>query len=614
MKEKSNEWLIKKGNPFLLGVNAIDNTTLNIAYFFSYQKKCGILFYNLETKEEISIICTSEFMVGNMGVITIEGIDYHKYSYLLFEDERLFCDPYSKSFIGDKGWGKEKSELKCTIIREEFDWENDKPIFRKNQDCIPYLLHVRGFTKHHSSQVEHRGTFEGIVEKVEYLKDLGINTLEIMPCYQFSEIDDIRKNPSSYGEAKEQLGDDLSRGVINYWGYKEAFYFAPKSSYFTSKNCIRGFKEFIKKMHQEGIEIILQFFFPEYILPSFIYEVIKYWVYEYHIDGVHLLGNNIPISFIATDPFLSNTKIWYHSFDEQTVKSLDSRKQYKNLSSYNTDFMYAIRSLLKSDQNSLPNGLVQLKENPLSYGKINYLSNYNEFTLKDLVSYEIKHNEKNGENNRDGNFNNCSWNCGVEGNTKKKRILELREQQIKNALVFLYMAQGIPLIFAGDEFGNSQDGNNNPYCQDNAISWLNWNDLEKNKELYSFTKKIIAFRKEYPILHLEKPFSQIDTLSCGFPDLSYHGKEAWKLSSYDLGRSVGILFCGKYSDGKNKKSVYFAINMYWEEYEFALPKLEQQKKWNILFDTSVKKNKVEENFIGKKSITILPRSIVVLTD
>lgn len=255
-----------------------------------------------------------------------------------------------------------------------------------------------------------------------------------------------------------------------------------------------------------------------------------------------------------------------------------------------------------------------MKDNPKSQAIVHYMTEANGFTLADLVSYDRKHNEDNGENNLDGNPYNASWNCGMEGKTRKKPVLDLRMKQMKNAFLLSLFTQSTPLLLAGDEFANSQNGNNNAYCQDNAISWLNWNDIEKQQELFDFVKEAITFRKKHALLHKSSEYTMVDDLACGYPDLSYHSEEPWKCPYDDLTRHFGVLYCGEYSEDPKEKDgfIFLAVNTHWVEHEFVLPKLPKGKKWKTVFDTSQKGIVKVDVPVKEESISVKERSIQVL--
>ena len=344
--------------------------------------------------------------------------------------------------------------------------------------------------------------------------------------------------------------------------------------------------------------------------PELITDCIRYWVMEYHIDGVHLYGPPCALNVCATDPVLSYTKIITVFWDGK-------RGHVRHMADYNDGYLGIIRRFLKGDDNQLEDFINTQRNNPQNAAVINYITNHNGFTLNDCVSYDRKHNEANHENNRDGESFNYSWNCGFEGRTKKKKVLALREKQMKNALMMLMFSAGTPLIFGGDEFLNSQLGNNNPYCLDNEISWVNWNDNEVSKRMTEFVKKLISFRKKYNILHMKDKLLASDSLSCGYPDISYHGSGAWYQVTENYNRHIGIMYCTKYSDCKTNAGnddefelIYIAYNMHWEAHELALPKISESSSWNVKIcsadDESVS---VTDN----RTLHIAPRTSAVLT-
>ena len=342
-------------------------------------------------------------------------------------------------------------------------------------------------------------------------------------------------------------------------------------------------------------------------------DVLRFWVCEYHVDGFHLKGDRIPNDMAASDPMLKETKLIYYGFPTGDIYGTKA-PAYKNLAQCNDEYMYDIRKFLKSDERMMGKVLHHLKVNPKDQAVIHYVTESNGFTLHDLVSYDRKHNEDNGENNLDGNPYNASWNCGAEGKTKKKPVLELRLKQMKNAFLLNLFAQSTPMILAGDEFANSQKGNNNAYCQDNLISWLNWDDIDKNKELHSFVKDVIQFRKEHALLHRCKEYTMLDEAICGYPDLSYHSEEPWKCSYDDLTRHFGMMYCGNYSDDETEKDtfIYLAVNMHWIPHEFALPKLPEGIKWHLVYDTDSNENRTEKALKKQDAFVVNERSIQVL--
>lgn len=583
---------ITTGNPYPLGVTRYCSK-INFAAVFNTKEECGIILYtNNHTKHEMKIPFTQEHKVGNIYCFLIEGIEERNFSYNFYVGEDNVVDPYAKRIIGNEVWGKSKNKkLRAAYVYEEYNWENDKPLRIPYEDSIIYGIHVRGFTKHASSKSEYKGTFLGIADKIDYLKEIGITAIELMPCYEFEETEVEKKELPINENVKPFLSENIeeTKVSINYWGFKKGYYFAPKASYAATDQPSEELKNLIKEMHKNNIEVIMQFYFPDEIKQGFILEVIKYWVLNYHIDGIHIKGSKVPFTLLATEPLFANTKIIHAYVESDEIYSQKEKPAYRNLAKENDEFMYDMRKFLKGDEDMLYKVTEHMRKNPEKIGIINYIANYYGFTLADLVSYERKHNEANGEDNKDGNDYNYSWNCGIEGKARRKTILALRKKLMKNAMTFVMLSQGTPFIFSGDEFGNSQNGNNNAYCQDNTISWLNWNDMERNKEHFAFTKFLIALRKTHPILHKEGEMRIMDYLSCGYPDLSYHGENAWYPKFENYNRHIGIMYCGAYAKIDSKKDdafFYIALNMHWVKQTFGLPKLPDKMKWYLLADTS----------------------------
>lgn len=579
---------IRKGNPYPLGATVVNNG-INFSTVDMKKSGSGILLYPKDrTQKPIQIPFHKKSKIGNISCLQVRDITPDEYEYCFYNEDGVYVDPYAKRIIGNEVWGiKEEPELHAGFQNKEFDWEKTGPLHISYADSVMYCLHVRGFTKHKSSKVEHKGTFKGIIEKIPYLKELGINSIELMPAYEFEEyqVEDPQKHTMEYATA--HLGDEIQEKEtvqLNYWGYKNAFYFAPKASYAAGTDPCREFKEMVRELHKNGIEVIMQFYFPDNCKQGYILEVLKYWILEYMIDGIHLKGNRIPITLLATEPLFANTKLMYSDFPQDEIYPDHEMPVYKHLAFYRDEFMYDMRKYLKSDADMLKSLQFHMKNNPQKIASIHYISNYYGFTLADLVSYDRKHNEENGENNQDGNDYNYSWNCGIEGPSRRKAITLLRKKQMKNALMLVFFAQGTPLIMSGDEFCNSQKGNNNPYCQDNEISWLNWSQLqtEMGKSIFTFTKELIKLRKNHPILRREDEMRLMDTIGCGYPDLSYHSEEAWRAHLENYNRHLAFMYCGKYEKVNHQMEddfFYVACNMYWEKIHFALPSLPAGYEW-----------------------------------
>lgn len=598
---------IAKGVPYPIGVYE-DKTGIQFCYV-SAAVDCGIVLFDKTTKKEWKRIpFLPEHRVGNVHCMRIKGLPTDTLSYCFYEDGSLVTDTHGHAFLDGYCYGDESTsgEVRQALFSgKDYDWENDKNPRLPYEECICCCLHVRGFTRHASSHVKGKGTFLGLTQKIPYLKELGVTTLEIQPVYEFEEWEEKRASESPF--EKEQI----KSGKLNYWGYKKGCYYSPKNSYAYTKDAVTELKDFIKELHKNGMEAILQFYFTSEVSKMEIPVILHYWIAEYHVDGFHLKGDSIHAKLLSEDPVLADTKLWYYDFPEKN-DMMNGRQAEKNtLAEYKDDYRYAMRRFLKGDEGMIQAVMYHLKKNPIHAGQINYLTNYDGFTLMDLVSYDRKHNEENGEDNKDGNDYNASWNCGQEGVTRKKTVLTLRQKQMKNAWMFLLFSQGTPLFFMGDEFCNSQKGNNNPYCQDNETTWLNWKNLESNHAMFDFVKELIALRKAHPVLRQEKELRLMDYGACGYPDLSYHGEAPWKPETASYSRQLGVMYCGKYAY-RDKKTpddfFYMAYNMHWESHPFALPKLPKELRWQMGVTTDEHAEFAEDE-TGQVTVCVPPRCI-----
>ena len=595
--------------PYPLGCYIDYDKSLVVRTIFSDNKKCGITLYKSEGSKIVDILSISFPKSLKRGAIYsarirgIENIDeYDSYNY--FADDSYFCDSYAKHVIGLEKFGTDvpDNEIRAKLDNKSlhshsevcFDWGSDANPHIPYENSFVYLLNVRGFTKSASSGVtsSKRGTFGGIIEKIPYLKELGVTTIELMPAYEMNEVENPVKKVKAIGDkviySKDGslLNENEITRKVNFWGYKKGYYFAPRTAFCENPcDAENEFKSFVKTLHENGLEVIMQFFFEENENESLIIDALRFWRCTYHVDGFHLKGSRVPIRQIVKEPLFTDAKIWYDWFDTGDIyggKTPDERV----LAIYNHSFMYASRRFLKSDDNTANDFLKAMINNGCDNGVINYICDYEGFRLADLVTYEHKHNEENGENNKDGTDNNLSWNCGIEGRTRKHNILELRKKQMKNILTMLFMAQGTPMLFSGDEFGNSQSGNNNPYCQDNEIGWVDWRALDKNRDVFEYVKSIVNLRFAHSFLHNHKPYKLMDYISCGYPDLSCHGKEAWRPDLSGYSHILGMLYCGLYDKkAADKPFIYACYNMHWAKNEFALPKLPDGLRWSLLMDT-----------------------------
>ena len=615
-----NQFTIQPGNALPLGVTKVADG-VQFAIYLPDKRECYLkLFRKGHQTEQYRIPLTDEYRMGSVYFVqlrsknTTSAFDIaeelsDKYEYVYEADGEDIVDPYAAGISGRDRWNRtDKMPVRGRICLKEFDWEGDYILRKPFHELVLYQLHVRGFTKHASSGVSKPGTFAGLQDKIPYMKDLGINGVLLLPVYDF----------------EEKQGDK-----VNYWGYgvSDTYYFAPKAAYSSGENADEEFKETIKKLHRNGMEVILDFYFAPGTNLNLMTDCLRHWVLNYHVDGFRVNTEVMPSLTLASDPILSGVKLFSSYWDEEMLSGAGIHQADNCLAEYNEGFMNDARRFLKSDEGQAEAFYKRFYRHPDKVGVINFMTHVNGFTMMDLVSYDIKHNESNGERNADGTEYNYSWNCGVEGKTRKKAVLEQRKRQIRNAFLMLLFSQGTPMILAGDEFGNSQEGNNNPYCHDDAVTWLNWKPTKTGEQIRNYVKQLIAFRTEHPVLHQAKALCTQDTLSCGLPGISAHGVQTWRPDFSNYSRILGVLLAGDYAqkpDGTSDDSIYIIFNMYWETKSFDLPTLPAGKEWHaaietfdetfhVLPQTAVKQTKRSKNTkLGKQRATVVPpRSIFV---
>jgi len=549
-------------------------TTKGINFTFQVKEKRPdtLLLYlkgDKEPKWEVDL--SKAAVMGNLLAIEVQGISKEEYEYHYACERQILLDPCAKKITGNR----------CGFGAEDYDWRGDKKPNIPYQDACMYSLHVRGFTMNKGAKVRHSGTFLGLLEKAKYIKNLGFNQVKLMPVYEFFEqLEDGQKVDKRYVDIMAAAPKKK-----NFWGYGAGYYYALKNSYAATTDVTREFKDMVKALHKNGIEVILEMFFTTDIDYRTAVDCLLYWSREYRVDGFWLGGNQNLANALAREPLFTRTKILGEYFPKEEIYKKKTLPKVKNLGEYNDGYKMDIRRFLKGEAHQLETFAYRTRRNPEYCGVINYIADNNGFTLMDMVSYDEKHNEENEEQNHDGTSYNESWNCGVEGPTRKKKILDLRYRQMKNALTILFLSAGTPMLMAGDECGNTQAGNNNAYCQDNEVGWVDWIQTRRNKEILEFVKGMLAFRKKHQILRMAEELQIRDTLSCGYPDLSYHGDRAWYGESQNGKRHLGILYCGKYA--KEECFIYAAYNSHWTEQEFALPQLPEKMKWYIAIDTEI---------------------------
>lgn len=560
---------VKQGQPLPLGVTIMGDW-INFSIAVPEGKKCRLLLYHAgETTScaEYEPVSTQ----GEVRTIALNGMDPSEYEYNYKIDDVIVMDPFVKGLAGKETWGVEKDlqkhEIRGKICGCPYEWGGDRPLEIPYNEVVSYSLHVRGFTKHPTSGIDKKGTFAGVTEKIPYLQELGINQIQCMPIYEFEECGRYR----------------------NYWGYGDGFYFAPKSAYAFSGDGLTEFKDMIRACHQAGIEVVLEMPFTQNTSKLMIQECLRYYCMDYHVDGFILNPLNAPVEMLREDPVLKKTKLMVHDLGFQTV----------------------MRRFLKGDEGMVKDVMFCLRRNSGKEGIFNYITAQNGFTLNDLVSYDGKHNEMNGENNQDGPDYNYSWNCGAEGPTRKKAVLDLRSRQMKNAMLLVLLAQGTPCLLAGDEFCNTQKGNNNVYCQDNAIGWVDWGRLNKNQEFHDFVRDLIHLRKRFRVFYPDREMTGISCSNKGVPDVSYHGENAWRVPMEISSRQLGVYYCG--DDEKGEPPCYVAYNMHWLGHAFALPALPKKMKWYRIASTDGGVQEEAAPLEDQRMLSLKERTIVVLT-
>lgn len=591
---------------------------------------------------------------------------------LLFNEENVLLDPYSRAVTGQRKWGEKPEggkdfEYRARVVKSSFDWGNIKQLEQPFEDLVIYETHVRGYTKDKSSGVSAPGTFAGLKDKIPYLKDLGINAVELMPIFEFDEMESAR------------VVDGVQ--LYNYWGYNTVSFFAPNTSYaFNEEHNHEGdeLKSLIKALKENGIEVILDVVFNHtaegnemgpcfsfkgidnnvyYMLTpdahyynfsgcgnvmncnhpvvrSFIIDCLRHWAIEYRVDGFRfdlasILGrdqNGAPMAnppileSLAFDPVLGKMKLIAEAWDAGGLYQVGSFPSWNRWAEWNGRYRDDMRSFLKGDDGMAGNAITRITGSRDLYSperrghkaSVNFMTCHDGFTLYDLYSYNEKHNEKNGWNNTDGDNNGHSWNCGAEGETDDPNVNGLRRRLIKNAFAALLCSRGPAMFFAGDEFCNTQFGNNNAYCQDNIISWLDWSRLEKFKEIHDFVRHMIQFRKEHPILRkMTKPSS------CQFPEISVHNGTPFNASTDYKTKLIGIMYAGRNEEDTEDDIVFYCMNAYWEPLVMQLPVLPNGKHWHVDTNTNAEYFDGEDftaktELLGVNTIRVPARTTIIL--
>lgn len=603
-----------------------------ISAVFRGPEPCGLVLYSKEDGSEVKILFTDEYRFGSLYSVRITYIDPSKWCYRLFCGSSFFVDPCSRSI--------ETVQAGETAVRAGgFFYEPDDrlPAYRESVhlrggETIIYCLHVRGFTMLAGGLKSRPGTFSAAAERAGYLKNLGVNAVELMPVYELQPVTRPQKGPRTMEDAlalypvgKDGLPiRDLSVKKVNYWGYARGFYYAPNSAYSTpgyEGGPQKEFADMVEKFHSEGISVYLQLYFPASVASQRQIEIARFYVTHYSVDGFRLIGNVTDIRAFSSDPLLSDVRLFHTDFPYREIAETDAENPESgavltdHLFSYSDRFSGLIRRFCKSDDYVMREFLYEFLKVPAGHGNVHYVCSSDGFTLRDLVSYNDRHNEPNGEGGNDGIRDNYSWNCGSEGDSDREDVLRLRRNQIRNFLTLLFLSQSTPMINAGDECFNTQYGNNNPYCQDNETGWTKWDNGETGGHIRDFVRRIIRFRNEHPVFSGLTPFKNTDYIGCGYPDLSLHGMEAWKPDLSHFSHAIGICLCENYVRGTGKVDlIYLAINMHWEKKELGLPKLAPGRRWNLLMDTALEDSFIEGEAIvdDQHVVEVEPRSIKIL--
>ena len=648
--------------------------------------RCTLLLFKPQApKPYARILFPDSYRIGDTYSMLVYDIKPDEFEYafsfdgpyepakgLLFNEENVLLDPYSRAVTGQRKWGEKPEggkdfEYRARVVKSSFDWGNIKQLEQPFEDLVIYETHVRGYTKDKSSGVSAPGTFAGLKDKIPYLKDLGINAVELMPIFEFDEMESAR------------VVDGVQ--LYNYWGYNTVSFFAPNTSYaFNEEHNHEGdeLKSLIKALKENGIEVILDVVFNHtaegnemgpcfsfkgidnnvyYMLTpdahyynfsgcgnvmncnhpvvrNFIIDCLRHWAIEYRVDGFRfdlasILGrdqNGAPMAnppileSLAFDPVLGKMKLIAEAWDAGGLYQVGSFPSWNRWAEWNGRYRDDMRSFLKGDDGMAGNAITRITGSrdlysPESRGhkaSVNFMTCHDGFTLYDLYSYNEKHNEKNGWNNTDGDNNGHSWNCGAEGETDDPNVNGLRRRLIKNAFAALLCSRGPAMFFAGDEFCNTQFGNNNAYCQDNIISWLDWSRLEEFKEIHDFVRHMIQFRKEHPILRkMTKPSS------CQFPEISVHNGTPFNASTDYKTKLIGIMYAGRNEEDTEDDIVFYCMNAYWEPLVMQLPVLPNGKHWHVDTNTNAEYFDGEDftektELLGVNTIRVPARTTIIL--
>lgn len=673
---------VRPGNHLIQGATAMPNA-VNFTISSANATSCELLLFHRKEKTPYAVIpIPDSYRIGDVFSIIVFGLDITEFEYayrmdgphdprkgLLFNKERILLDPYARAVTGQHEWGENAADdhqYHARVVTESFDWGDMRSPELPLRDLIIYEMHVRGFTRSSTSGVAHPGTFAGILEKLPHLLALGINAVELMPVFEFNELEDTRVIDG--------------KTLYNYWGYNTVSFFSPNTSYSSENEYNREgneLKQMIRVLHEHGIEVILDVVFNHTaegneqgsafsfkgidnnvyymltpdgsyfnfsgcgntfncnhpVVQQFILNCLRYWATEYRIDGFRfdlaaIMGRNEDgspmrnpplLRNLAYDPVLSKVKLIAEAWDAGGLYQVGSFSSLRRWAEWNGRYRDDLRCFLKGDAGMAQAAINRITGSTDLYdpvyrgdnASVNFLTCHDGFTLYDLYAYNTKHNEANGWNNTDGDNCGNSWNCGAEGDTDDQEIRALRMRLIKNAFATLLCSRGAAMFLAGDEFCNTQFGNNNPYCQDNEVSWLDWSLLEKNQEIFRFCRDMIALRKAHPCIT-----ENLEPASTNFPAVSIHNAFPWHTDCHPDTRVIGILFSGKHPKTGADDMVFLGINTFWENQKIQMPDLPEHLYWHIACNTALPHAdppiyQTQSSWEGCTNIWAAPRSVIV---
>ena len=673
---------VRPGNHLIQGATAMPNA-VNFTISSTNATSCELLLFHRKEKTPYAVIpIPDSYRIGDVFSIIVFGLDITEFEYayrmdgphdprkgLLFNKERILLDPYARAVTGQHEWGENAAndhQYHARVVTESFDWGDMRSPELPLRDLIIYEMHVRGFTRSSTSGVAHPGTFAGILEKLPHLLALGINAVELMPVFEFNELEDARVIDG--------------KTLYNYWGYNTVSFFSPNTSYSSENEYNREgneLKQMIRVLHEHGIEVILDVVFNHTaegneqgsafsfkgidnnvyymltpdgsyfnfsgcgntfncnhpVVQQFILNCLRSWATEYRIDGFRfdlaaIMGRNEDgspmrnpplLRNLAYDPVLSKVKLIAEAWDAGGLYQVGSFSSLRRWAEWNGRYRDDLRCFLKGDAGMAQAAINRITGSTDLYdpvyrgdnASVNFLTCHDGFTLYDLYAYNTKHNEANGWNNTDGDNCGNSWNCGAEGDTDNQEIRALRMRLIKNAFATLLCSRGAAMFLAGDEFCNTQFGNNNPYCQDNEVSWLDWSLLEKNQEIFRFCRDMIALRKAHPCIT-----ENLEPASTNFPAVSIHNAFPWHTDCHPDTRVIGILFSGKHPKTGADDMVFLGINTFWENQKIQMPDLPEHLYWHIACNTALPHAdppiyQTQSSWEGCTNIWAAPRSVIV---